>query len=109
MTIEVRTNYLKLFTGRPRRVEPNPQLPIILHRSLATEGEMDISQIRVMDDTRVLLGKARIPFSHRPVDDLAIYDMQIFSGEEINTNRLEAGRDFLGRKRIFSYKAEHLS
>lgn len=102
MTIEARKNYFGIFTGKSKRVEPDPEKSIKLEKRWLSFGNSKSSYIIIADKNTIVLreihkaiGRKRDSFTMPP---------QTLNGDAINKAKLKTGRNFLGISTSFTHK-----
>jgi hypothetical protein len=104
MTIEAKTNYFGLFTGRAKRIEPDQSKPIVLEETWPNRGSGRYSEIRIVNDNTVVLRKGHTQTNRKGIRSIYSFPQKSLKDDKINKAMLRTERDFWGRKKIFSYK-----
>jgi|WetSurMetagenome_2_1015567.scaffolds.fasta_scaffold01543_13 hypothetical protein len=105
MTVEVKTNYLGIINGSSKKVEPNPNKPIVLAEFWPPySGPGRYSEIKVVNDWTIIHRAGHMSTTEKDDRDPKAFGEVTLNEDEINAAKLETKRDSLGRKKIFSYR-----
>lgn len=101
MTIEARTNYFGIFTGKPRELAGGSELR--LQSNLPSKGLGKVSEVYVeCPDMLSINSGTRRQTKALIVEDLT--DREVLIRDEINERNWATNRDLLFRKRTISWK-----
>jgi len=102
MTIEAKTIYFGRYTGKAKRVEPNPDKPITLNETWTKPGCGKFSEITIINDNTVILTKGHIFRGKIGIRSSSETFSRTLNGSMINKVKLKSKSDFFGRVKVFT-------